>query len=72
MHLDRLDDAIREFQTALQLNPNDADGHNNLGVLFAKQGRWDDAIREFQTALKINPNHVNAQNNLRKAQIKLW
>jgi len=51
----RWDDAVREFQAALCIDPDNASAHFALGVVYGKQGSSDEAIREFQAALRINP-----------------
>ena len=51
----RTDEAIREYQAALRINPDYADAHYNLGVAYAQQGRTDEAMREYQAALRVNP-----------------
>ena len=35
----RIDEAIREYQAALRINPDDAEAHYNLGVVYGQQGR---------------------------------
>jgi len=64
----QLDEAIAQFQKALEINPNDAKAHNNLGDAFAQKGQLDEAIAQFQKALRLNPDDGNAQKNLAKAQ----
>jgi Flp pilus assembly protein TadD len=39
----RLDDAIKEYQTAINLKPDYADAHNNLGAAHKKKGRLKDS-----------------------------
>ena len=51
----RTDEAIREYQAALRINPDYDEAHYNLGVIYRQQGRIDEAIREYQAALRINP-----------------
>ena len=34
--------------------------HNNLGVVYQRQGRLDDAVREYQTAIKLKPDYADA------------
>jgi tetratricopeptide (TPR) repeat protein len=60
----RVDDAIREFQEVVRLNPGFAEAHNVLGRSFATQGRVDEAMACYQKALEIRPNYVAAHNNL--------
>ncbi len=57
--------AIRK---AVQLDPNNAKSHHNLGfVLFLQgflPGKQEGAIAELRQALRINPNHAETHNNL--------
>ena len=59
-----LDAAIREYQTALGINPNYADAHYNLGNAFIKKRDPDAAVREYRETLLINPNHADAHYSL--------
>jgi tetratricopeptide (TPR) repeat protein len=59
-----LDAAIREYQTALGINPNYADAHYNLGNAFIKKKDPDAAVREYRETLLINPNHADAHYSL--------
>jgi tetratricopeptide (TPR) repeat protein/tRNA A-37 threonylcarbamoyl transferase component Bud32 len=59
-----VDDALRELQTALRIDPNLAEAHYNLGVTYGQQGRVDEAIQEFQAALHIKPNLAEAHYSL--------
>jgi len=60
----RLDEAIREYQAALRVNPNYAETHYNLGLAYRQQGRLDEAIHEYEAALRINPDDVESHLNL--------
>lgn len=53
----RIDDAIREWQAALRINPDDVRPHLALAVFYKEQRRWDDAVREYQATLRISPDH---------------
>ncbi|NJN95414.1 MAG: tetratricopeptide repeat protein [Anaerolineales bacterium] len=58
----RWKDAIREYQKALRINPNNIVVHYNLGNVFQQQGRMEEAIREYEAAL--HPNFSNPYLNL--------
>jgi tetratricopeptide (TPR) repeat protein len=47
--------AIDTYQKALQLTPNDASLHNNLGTIYADMGKVAEAQTEFQKAADLNP-----------------
>jgi len=50
------DDAGREFQAALRLNPNSAPAHYFFAfTLLVPEKRFDQALEEFQTALSLDP-----------------
>ncbi len=65
----RRGDAIREFTEALRLDPGNADAHDSLGLLLAKEGRTARALEEYREAIRINPKDAKARNNLGNALI---
>lgn len=60
----RLEDAVKQYQTAIRLKPDYLEPHNNLGMIFSEEGRFDDAARELTAALKIDPKHAVVRLNL--------
>ncbi len=66
----KVDEAIAQYQTALQIEPYYAESYNNLGFAFLQQGRLDEAIAEYQTALRIKPDYANAHFNLGDALVR--
>jgi protein O-mannosyl-transferase len=56
IYRESFDDAIKEFQMAIKINPFFADAHNNLGLIYLRQGRIDEATKEIQNALALEPN----------------
>src|SRR3989338_5616339 len=44
--------------------PESFRGHNNLGVVYEKQGRLDEAIKEYRMTLSLKPGYAEAHNNL--------
>jgi tetratricopeptide (TPR) repeat protein len=60
----RVDEAITQFQQALQINPDYAEAHYNLGNALLQKGRADEAITHYREALRIKPNFAEAHYNL--------
>jgi len=50
--------AEREYQRALQLNPNDAEAHRMYSVFLAAMGRADDAWVQILSAQQLDPLHL--------------
>ena len=57
----RLDEAEREFQTALRLIPKYAFTHVYLGMTYAERGDMERAIDAFNTALMFRPRFTQAR-----------
>lgn len=51
----RFDDAIAEFELALQLNPNFAMSQAFYGVTLCYSGRWEDGEQAVRRALRLSP-----------------
>ena len=75
-------DAIKKYNEALQLMPNDTQASNGVrraqfgqhmadGQRFLDGAQWVNAQREFEAALKINPNDQSAKKLLEKAKQKM-
>jgi serine/threonine protein kinase/Flp pilus assembly protein TadD len=47
--------AEREFQRAIELNPNYAGSHQGYGIALAQMGRLSEAIAEEKRALQLDP-----------------
>ena len=65
-----LSESEREFQKALELNPNYATAHHWRGTLLRTTGQFDEAIAEEQRALKLDPLSLIINSDL--GQIYLW
>lgn len=65
------EEARKEFESALQQNPNDEKAECWLGALAFLQGRTDDALRRYTHALELNPQDASAQVGAAKVQISL-
>ncbi|MCX5795756.1 MAG: tetratricopeptide repeat protein [Elusimicrobia bacterium] len=55
----------------LDVDPGQAMARNNLGLVYAGQGRGADAVEQFHLALKLRPRFAAAHNNLGSAMLKL-
>jgi len=62
--LENVQEAVKYYSEAIQLNPNHAMAQNNMGIIMAKQGRPLDAIDYFSKAIAIKPDLERAHNNL--------
>jgi protein O-GlcNAc transferase len=60
-------DAAECYEKILEMDQNNADAHNNLGIAYFETGFRDDAIDEFKVATKLAPDHAEAWKNLGKA-----
>ncbi|OGP69033.1 MAG: hypothetical protein A2170_06220 [Deltaproteobacteria bacterium RBG_13_53_10] len=51
----QLDQAILDYNRALELNPGYAEAYNNRGVAYRNKGQYDQAILDYNKAFEINP-----------------
>ena len=63
----RLDEAIDQFQKALNIAPSYPELETNLILALIKKGRTDEAIPHLQTLLKEDPNNAQAHYHLGNA-----
>jgi len=54
------DEAIAEFNKAIEINPNNAEAYCNRGFVYTLKGNADQAILDFNKAIEINPNDVTS------------
>lgn len=60
----RFDDAVRCYEEALAILPDDFEGWSNLGCALWRMGRLDRATSCFKRALAIRPTYAEAHSNL--------
>ena len=60
-------EAFHEGQKAIQLLPNSAEAHNELGVILDGLGRQTEAIAAYELALSLDPALTDARKNLEEA-----
>lgn len=51
----KFDQAERRLRNAIKLNPDIAEAHHNLGLVYARLGNNDDAYHQFESAVRLNP-----------------
>ena len=60
----RVDDAVREYETAIRLDPADAAAYHNLGLIHRSRGAFAEAERAYARALELRPNQADTHYNL--------
>jgi tetratricopeptide (TPR) repeat protein/membrane protease YdiL (CAAX protease family) len=60
----RYEEAVREFQTAIAINPRDSRFYDNLGFCLRKLQKLDAAAKALNTAMSINPRDSYAYREL--------
>lgn len=58
------DDELKVCLKELQKNPNDADIHNKLGLIYSRRNLFYEAKREYETAIGLAPKKAEAYFNL--------
>jgi eukaryotic-like serine/threonine-protein kinase len=66
-----VDQASRNCQKALSLNPELVEGHICLGALFNGTGKYDKAVEEFRRAVQSEPSSEDALRGLADAYTNL-
>jgi Flp pilus assembly protein TadD len=60
----RTDEAEKEYSEVIQIKPDYAGAHNNIGILLDGAGRTEEAEAEYREALRVKPDYAGAHNNL--------
>jgi len=53
--MQRYDEAIADFNKALELDPNSAEAFCRMGIAYLYKGDYDNAILNMEKGLKIDP-----------------
>ena len=62
--MQRYEDAINQYEKALEIDPNQPAVHRNLGILLARLGRNSEAIVHLRKVLELVPNEPMARETL--------
>ncbi len=68
----RNEEAIKDYDKAIELNPQYAKAYNNRGKAKAKLGRNEEAIKDYDKAIELNPQLAEAYNNREKSKAQSW
>ena len=63
----QVDDAIAQYQKAVEIYPNYVAAHYNLGNALLQKGQLDTALAQYEKAVEIDPNDAAAHINLGNA-----
>jgi len=66
-HQGRTEEAIAQYEAALEASPNDLEASkalNNLGAIYLDRGETDSAAEKFEAAVAAGPGHLEAHYNL--------
>jgi tetratricopeptide (TPR) repeat protein len=55
---ERYSDAIKWYETSLEINPSDPNASTDLGVSYYYAGQVDRALERFDASLKLDPKHT--------------
>lgn len=69
--LKRYKEALAWYEKSLEYNPNNAEAHNNMGIILSILGAYEAAIQHFNEAKIINPTLPQVYNNLGNAHESL-
>jgi tetratricopeptide (TPR) repeat protein len=61
---ERIADAVRYLERAVEIRPDDADAHANLGVAYYESGDPARAIASFERAVALAPDRADHRANL--------
>lgn len=59
-HLSQLNQALADFNQALQLDPNLAAAYNNRGMIHHRLSQFDKAVSDLDAAIRLEPNSAVA------------
>ena len=60
----RVSESLVASQKSVELEPLDAEAHNNLGVTLKELGRLEEAEVSYRQAIALKPDYAEAHNNL--------
>jgi len=71
IELNEYEQAIKDFNKVIELNPNYAEAYYGRGYAYAELNEYERAIEDYSNAIKLNPKFAEAYNNRGLAYVKL-
>jgi lipoprotein NlpI len=65
--INELTEAMHDLEKAIELNPKNAEAHDDLGVIYAKQEQYGEAIKHFSSTIRLDPSYQKGYHNLAMA-----
>jgi len=66
----RTSDAFKQFERAVEIDPNHPTAHCLFATALAQRGRIDDAMMHYRRAIQLDPNNASAHGSM--ALLLLW
>jgi Flp pilus assembly protein TadD len=66
----QIDEALDQYREFVRTDPNEAEGHEKLGVALMQKARFDEASAEFERAIQLDPALAIASDNLGVALLR--
>ncbi|MDR4503866.1 MAG: tetratricopeptide repeat protein [Candidatus Scalindua sp.] len=59
-----LDEAVREFQEVLKVDPDNLDANFNLGKTYVDKEMFEEAMSQYEKVIEVDPAHIDANLDL--------
>jgi protein O-mannosyl-transferase len=59
----RNEEALKDFNKAIELNPAYASAYNNRGNIYISKNRYDEALKDYNKAIGLKPDYADAYND---------
>ncbi|MEI0608286.1 tetratricopeptide repeat protein, partial [Brachyspira pulli] len=69
-YLDQYEEAIKDYDKAIELNPNNRAFYNNRGVSKENLEEYNEALKDYKKALELDLNYDIARENIKEIQDK--
>ena len=57
------DEALKDYDKAIELDPNYTFAYNNRGLAFYKLDKFEEALKDYDKAIELDPSYTFVYNN---------